>query len=151
MRTRYTLLASLVFIVGIACGGYLFANTQPRPLLPVGDCGEHCYRPQQLAGLVTSVVINRAPSLIPGVVMESDTCIAIHYPKPAARIHYVLFPKRDIKNIGTLTPDDMPYVAGCFALVGALVQRDQLEKYKVTTNGPGKQEIAYLHFHLMAE
>jgi Diadenosine tetraphosphate (Ap4A) hydrolase and other HIT family hydrolases len=151
MRRPSVLILILLFLVGVGCGGYLFSRTLPRQMLPVASCGAHCYSAQELAGLISSVVINRAPALIPGVVMESDTCVSIRYPKPAARVHYVLFPKRDIKNIATLTPDDLRYVAGCFAMVGALVQRDHLEKYRVSTNGPGKQEIAYLHFHLMAE
>ena len=56
-----------------------------------------------------------------------------------------------MKNIATLTPQDIPYVVGCFAMVRELVLRDNLSTYEVHTNGPGKQEIAYLHFHLTAE
>ncbi len=104
-----------------------------------------------MAGLITSAAVLRASSLIPGVVLESDTCLSIRYPKPKARIHYVLFPKHDVKNIATLTPEDIPYVVGCFAMVRELVLRDNLKTYEVHTNGPGKQEIAYLHFHLTAE
>jgi len=63
----------------------------------------------------------------------------------------VLFPKHDVKNIATLTSEDMPYVAGCFAMVRELVERDKLDTYVVSTNGPGRQDIAYLHFHLTAE
>jgi diadenosine tetraphosphate (Ap4A) HIT family hydrolase len=84
-------------------------------------------------------------------VLESDTCIALRYPRPQARIHYVLFPKRDIKNVATLTPLDAPYVLGCLALTRELVLRDRLHDYHVVTNGPGRQEVSYLHFHLIAD
>lgn len=36
-------------------------------------------------------------------------------------------------------------------MVGSLVKHDHLSKYIVMTNGPSKQEIAYLHFHLIEE
>jgi diadenosine tetraphosphate (Ap4A) HIT family hydrolase len=97
------------------------------------------------------MAILRAPFLIPDVILESDTCLAIRHPKPLSRIHYVLFPKHDTKNITTLTPADSPYVLGCFALARDLVLRDKLQAYRFYTNGPKLQEIAYLHFHLIAK
>jgi len=151
MRIKPTVIAVMLFLVGIGCGGYLFSMTQPRPLLVAASCGNHCYSEKELAGLITSAAVLRAPFMIPGVVLESDTCLAIRHPIPQARVHYVLFPKHDVKNIAALTPDDIPYVVGCFAMIRELVQRDKLEKYTVYTNGPGKQEIAYLHFHLTAQ
>ncbi|WP_169314638.1 HIT domain-containing protein [Thiothrix nivea] len=130
----------------------MFSETIPRAFLPSPSCGKHCYTKQEIAGLITSAAIQQAPFLVPDVVQESDTCLAIPYPNPAPRTktHYVLFPKHDVKNIAMLTPEDVPYVLGCFAMLRELVQRDKLENYYVRTNGPGKQEIAYLHFHLIA-
>jgi hypothetical protein len=145
-----TIVASLaVFAAGVACGGYLFAQTIPRSFLEVGSCQERCYKPNELAGLVASVAILRATSLVPGVVLESDTCLAIQYPKPEAKVHYVLFPKHDTRNITTLTPEDSRYVLGCFALARELVARDKLQAWRLQTNGPALQDIAYLHFHLI--
>lgn len=143
--------ALLLFVAGIACGGYLFSRSEPRNLLAFEDCKKHCYKASEIAGLVASSAILRAPSFIPGVVLESDTCLAIRNPKPEAKIHYVLFPKHDTKNITTLTQADTPYVLGCFALARELVSRDHLKAYRLYTNGPELQEIAYLHFHLIAE
>lgn len=140
-----------LFAAGIACGGYLFADTTPRSLLAVGSCQSRCYNANELAGLITSAAILRVPFLIPGVVLESDTCLAIRHPKPEARVHFVLFPKHDTRNIATLTPEDSPYVLGCFALARELVARDKLKAYRLRTNGPALQEIAYLHFHLVAQ
>jgi diadenosine tetraphosphate (Ap4A) HIT family hydrolase len=133
------------------CGGYLFSRTIPRSFLTVGSCQHHCYKPSELAGLIASAAILRAPFAIPAIVLESESCLAIRHPHPHARIHYVLFPKHDTKNITTLTSADAPYVLGCFALVRELVLRDQLQAYRLHTNGPAFQEIAYLHFHLIAD
>jgi diadenosine tetraphosphate (Ap4A) HIT family hydrolase len=63
----------------------------------------------------------------------------------------VLFPKQDVKNIADLTPEDQPYVMGCLALAGALIRANKLESYRLHTNGPGFQEIAYLHFHIIGD
>lgn len=151
MRFKLVVIAGLLFLAGVGCGAYLFSKSLPRSFLAPTSCGDHCYSESEIAGLMTSAAVLRAPFLVPGVVLESDTCLSIRYPKPKARIHYVLFPKRDVKNIATLTPEDIPYVVGCFAMVRELVMRDKLNTYEVHTNGPGKQEIAYLHFHLTAE
>ncbi|MDD2660650.1 MAG: HIT domain-containing protein [Methylococcales bacterium] len=151
MRPKQTAYALLLFLAGIACGGYLFSKSEPRSFLAAGSCQDRCYKPNEIAGLVMSAAILRAPFLIPGVVLESDTCLAIRHPMAHIRIHYVLFPKHDTRSITTLTPADSPYVLGCFALVRELVFRDKLQAYRLYTNGPGYQEIAYLHFHLIAE
>jgi histidine triad (HIT) family protein len=151
MRFKLVVIAGILFLAGLGCGAYLFSKSLPRSFLATASCGDHCYSASEIAGLMTSAAVLRAPFLVPGVVLESDTCLSIRYPKPKARIHYVLFPKRDVKNIAMLTPEDIPYVVGCFAMVRELVLRDNLKTYEVHTNGPGKQEIAYLHFHLTAE
>lgn len=140
----------IIFTAGIMAGGYLFSQSTPRILLPLENCQNRCYTTSEIAGLLTSAAILRVPFLIPRVVLESDTCLAIRYPKDEAIIHYVLFPKHDTKNIATLTLEDSPYVMGCFALAKALIVRDNLKSYRLTTNGPALQDIAYLHFHLVS-
>jgi diadenosine tetraphosphate (Ap4A) HIT family hydrolase len=61
----------------------------------------------------------------------------------------VFFPKRDIRDITDLTADDGAYVMDCFALIRSIVHDQDLSDYRVYTNGPGQQEISYLHFHLV--
>ncbi len=151
MRFKHIAVALALFTTGVVCGGYLFSESLPRNFLAFKNCQEHCYKPAEIAGLVTSAGIRRAPFFIPGVVLESDTCLAIRNPRPEAKIHYVLFPKHDTRNITTLTAADTPYVLGCFALARELVARDHLQGYRLYTNGPELQEIAYLHFHLVAD
>lgn len=142
--------ALALFAAGVMCGGYLFAQSTPRSFLALGDCQDRCYRPNELAGLLASAAILRTPQLLlPAVVLESDTCLAIRHPRPEARTHYVLFPKHDTRNITTLTAEDSPYVMGCFAMARELVARDHLRSWQLRTNGPALQDVAYLHFHLI--
>ena len=44
---------------------------------------------------------------------------------------------------------DEPYVMGCLAMLGKLVREHRLTSYRVYSNGPAEQDIAYLHFHLV--
>ena len=150
--TRVALIAraGLWLGLGLILGGYLFAGVQPRSLLALTHCGSSCYRPNDLAGLMASVGIQRAPGLLPGIVKETERCISITHPFPEARIHFVVIPKRDIKDIASIGADDGPFVLECLAHVQALVADHQLRAYRVFTNGPGRQAVTYLHFHLVA-
>lgn len=150
MKFRQFLAGLALFAAGTASGAYLFLETLPRSFLAIGHCGDRCFAPSKIAALAASVGIQRLPGLVPLKVMESDTCLAIRYPRPEARVHYVLFPKHDTRDITTLTPADAPYVLGCFALARELVAREHLRNYWLRTNGPDLQEINYLHFHLLA-
>jgi len=149
MRYTKALSGIALFLAGLACGGYLFDESVPRSFLALRDCGDRCYRPYELAGLIASAAILRAPFTIPRVALESDTCLAIRHPKPEARSHYVLFPKHDTRNITTMTEEDAPFVLGCFALARELVARDKMQNWRLLTNGPALQDVAYLHFHLV--
>jgi histidine triad (HIT) family protein len=148
---RKSLFALFLLAAGVVAGGYLFSRSLPRSFLAVGNCGGRCFNANEIAGLLASAAIQRAPGVIPGVVLESDTCIAVRYPRPQTRIHLVLFPKRDVKDIATLTAEDVPYVLGCFAMVRELVETEHIKDYRLSSNGPTRQEVTYLHFHLIAD
>lgn len=137
-------------VVGVAIGGFLFSKSIPRSFLALRECGSTCYRPSDLAGLIASAGIQRIPGAIPGVVTETDQCIVIKHPKPEARVHLVLFPKHDVKNIGTLTAEDQAGVMGCFALVSKLALESRAQNYRLVTNGPALQHVTYMHFHFLA-
>ncbi|MEP7154240.1 MAG: HIT domain-containing protein [Betaproteobacteria bacterium] len=141
---------AVIFGVGILVGGYLFAGSQPRSFLALRDCGKSCLQKKDLAGLLTSVGIRRADGVLPIVVKESDRCLAIRHPRPVAKIHYVFFPKKDIKNIADIAEGDQPFVFDCFSLIRSMVTENKLRDYRVFTNGPGAQDITYLHFHLVS-
>jgi hypothetical protein len=148
MKARgVVLVAVLSMAAGVVVGGNIFARTQPRSVIALAHC-DHCWRPSDLAGLMASVGIQRAPGLMPLVAFETDKTIAIKL--PSRRIHYVLFPKRDIKNIGEFSEENAPYLVDAFLVARHLIEQDKLEKYQFTTNGPAYQDVTYLHFHLEA-
>lgn len=139
----------LALVAGIGLGGYLFSDSQPRSFLALSNCNP-CYRPNELAGLLVSAGIQRAAGALPLVVKETNRCLAIEHPFPKSRFHFVVFPKRDIRNIADISAADQEYVLDCLAVIGALVKEHGLSNYRVITNGPGLQDVAYLHFHLIS-
>jgi len=141
----------LAFVVGLVTGGTLLKNSQPRSFAALAECGGHCYRPADLAGLLVSAGMRLAPGAMPKVVRETDTCVAIASPLPRAPKHFVFFPKRDIKDITDITPEDGPTVLGCFALMRVVIAEKQVRNYRIETNGPDRQSVTYLHWHLLGD
>lgn len=138
--------------VGAILGASVFRTVEPRTLLAWNACKEaSCLRMNEVTGLAAAVGIKYAPDLLPLVVRETPYSIAIRHPLPEARVHYVIVPKKDIKNIGELSDDDKVYLLDAFAVMQDLIKTDHLKTYFTRTSGPGYQDVAYLHFHLMAE
>lgn len=148
---RRFLLPSSILILGVLLGAYFFSHSIPRSLLAVSTCGGTCYKPNDVAGLLASAGIQRLPAVLPGIVRESNECLAIRHPRPEGRVHFVLFPKRDARNILELTPEDQPFVMGCFALARELARETNALNWRLATNGPALQHVTYLHFHLIAK
>jgi hypothetical protein len=144
-------LASLFFLlVGIVIGGYLFNESQPRSFLSLNRC-QNCLSPEDLAGLLASVGIQKLPGLIPLVVLETDKTIVIKNPLPEARVDYIIIPKKDIKNIGQISEEDAPYLLDAYVVARDIIEKEKLSKYRIYTNGPGFQDVTYLHFHLISK
>lgn len=133
---------------GILIGGYLFADTQPRSLIALTNCEGECLTQKDFIGLLSSIGIQKLDDKFPGVVLETDKSIVIHHPTPTTPVHYVVIPKKDIKNAAGITVEDTPYLVDAFAVMASLIEEHDLVQYKITTNGPGLQALTYLHFHL---
>lgn len=150
MRKTYYLLI-LVFAAGLLVGAAVFSGTQPRSPLSIHECTGNCWHPNEIAGLLASVVVQNMPGVIPSVILETDKTIVFKHPRSMNRIHYIFVPKKDIKNIGELTDEDQVYLIDLYAAVAKVVNKEGIKNYRLWTNGPGKQEVTYLHFHLVAE
>jgi len=164
MSKSKIILASLFFLlVGIVIGGYLFNQSQPRSFLSLTRC-QDCLSPKDLAGLLASVGIQKLPSLIPFVVLETDKTIVIKNPltevrgsgpfspvkarRPDTTLDYIIIPKKDIKDIGQISKEDAPYLLDAYAVARDIIEKEKLSNYRIYTNGPGFQDVTYLHFHL---
>lgn len=136
-KTKLVLLLGAAFLLGIVLGGYLFARTQPRSFLALNRCAGTCLKANELWGLLASVGIQRLSAVLPGVIAETDKTIVIEHPYPHARIHYLIIPKKDIKNVADVSESDNEYLLDAFRVAGQIVRDQKLTSYKLSTNGPG--------------
>ena len=143
-------LALFAFIAGLLVGRIIFTSSKPRSLLKYKK-GTNRLDPNEIAGLFAFVVVQKLPGFIPKVIIETDKTIVFKHPKPKHRIHYIFIPKKDIKNIGELTDDDKEYIIDLFSTVVGIINNQGITNYTLWTNGPEKQDVSYLHFHLGAE
>lgn len=149
-RVRAILMVLAPLVLGVILGGYLFSDTRPRSFLALNRCEGTCLKSNELLGLLTSVGVQKFSGLAPSVVTETDKTIVIESPTPQARIHYLVIPKKDMKNIADLSHADSAYLLDAYKVAGELIREKNLTNYRFTTNGPGYQTVTYLHFHLTA-
>lgn len=85
-------------------------------------------------------------------VFENDRILAFKDIHPAAPIHILIIPKKEIPNLQSLQPQDYPLLGEMVAVAQQLaVQYKITEGYRLlVNNGPGAgQTIDHLHFHLI--
>lgn len=145
---RKFILILVVFGAGFALGGFLFSKTQPRTFLKITNCQMHCLNTTEFLGLLASAGIQRLDDQLPEKAMETEKTVVIKHPFAVTPVHYVILPKKDIKNISEVTAEDEEYIMDAIAVMQELVKKEGIENYKVVTNGPGYQSVSYLHFHL---
>lgn len=149
-RVRTVILMLVALMVGVVIGGYLFSDTRPRSFLALNRCEGNCLQANELLGLAASVGLQRFSKLAPSVVKETDQTIVIDFPGPHAGIHYLLIPKKDLKNIADVGENDREYLLDLLKVAGEIIREKNLTNYALTSNGPGYQTATYLHFHLTA-
>jgi scavenger mRNA decapping enzyme DcpS-like protein len=148
-RSRVVLVALASLIVGVIAGGNLFSKSQPRSVISLRRC-ERCLSAADLAGLMASVAIQKAPGAMPLVVVETDRTIAFQLPRSSG-FHFVIVPKKDLKDIGDISEANAAYLTDAYLVARHLIEKHKLSKYSFSTNGPGYQSVTYLHFHLRSE
>ena len=152
MKISHITLGILILLLGIVIGGYIFTDTQRRSVFALHECKDTCLSVNELLGLIGSVGIQNLPTKFnPMVIKETEKTVVIDSPIKKAPIHYIVIPKKDIKDIADMSQENTEYVVDAFAVIGSIVQEKGLFTYKVYTNGPGYQTVNYLHFHLLAE
>ena len=137
--------------IGIMMGAYLFSQSQSRSILSINPC-QNCLSHADFLGLIGSVGIQKFPGLIPSVAFETDKTVAMKLSSSSGeRIHYVIIPKKDIKNIGEISEAAGEYLLDAYLVARKIIEKEKLSKYRFFTNGPDFQDVTYLHFHLIAE
>ena len=106
-----------------------------------------------LGDLIVGLAFGKFSKLLPVKrVKETNKVIAFWHPKPFWEKHIVLVPKKAIKSISALTPEDSDYISDIYLTAKKIVQEFGWEKngYTILVNGGDRQEVGQIHFHLQS-
>lgn len=148
---KLILIIILIFCLGFAIGGLLFCKVQPRSIFSRLKC-EQCFLidHKEVKGMLASLGFQFTPNWAPRWITSTEKCVVIKHPRPIGEYHVVAFPRKDIKNIGEMNQEDIPFVVDCLLTLQKLIQENHLRNYRIFTNGPDIQEVTLLHFHLVS-
>jgi histidine triad (HIT) family protein len=85
-------------------------------------------------------------------VFENERILVIKDINPAAPIHLLIIPKKEIKDLQSATSEDLALVTECISVAQQLADRyDISDGYRLITNNGSTagQTVFHLHFHLI--
>jgi histidine triad (HIT) family protein len=85
-------------------------------------------------------------------VFENERILAIEDIAPVAPVHILIMPKKEIRNLQAIKPEDLPLIAEIVQVAQKLADEYNIEEgYRLLTNNgsEGGQVIFHLHFHLI--
>jgi histidine triad (HIT) family protein len=83
---------------------------------------------------------------------EDDGYIVIHDIKPAAPVHVLVIPKKQIASLNEIGPEDAKVVGGCFVVAKNVMKKLGQSDYRTVFNcgAMAQQTVFHLHLHVMA-
>lgn len=85
-------------------------------------------------------------------VFENERILAIEDIHPVAPVHILIMPKKEIPNLQSLEPADLPLIGEIIEVAQKIAEEKGItDGYRLlTNNGPDSgQTIFHLHFHLI--
>ena len=86
-------------------------------------------------------------------VYEDENILAFKDINPLTPIHILVIPKKHIKSINELKPDDEILIGKIFSTVKQIAKEQGISEngYRVVSNcgADGGQEVKHLHFHIL--
>lgn len=138
----------MIFCLSVSVYGFNAVAIQPRDGIKLTNT-EDRIKKKELLGTLGSIGVQLTPQLIPLVETITEKCVLMKHFKPVAQIHYVVIPRKDIKDFADITNEDMPYIQECFGLLQQVIKTHAMKEYRISSNGPHFQDIRILHFHLI--
>jgi histidine triad (HIT) family protein len=86
------------------------------------------------------------------IVYEDDQCLAFQDIQPAAPVHLLVIPKKEISGVSALADEDQALIGHLWLVIRRLAQQFGIESgYRVVVNnGPeAGQSVDHLHYHLI--
>lgn len=103
-----------------------------------------------MATIFTKIINREIPA---NIVYENDKVIAFKDINPAAPIHILVVPKREIATINDIQAEDRELIGEMYLAIGKIVKDLGIDKegYRIITNCNefGGQEVFHLHFHIL--
>lgn len=103
-----------------------------------------------MATIFTKIINREIPATI---VYETDNVLAFKDINPAAPIHILVVPKKEIPTVNDITPEDREIIGDMYLAISKIAKDLGIaeEGYRVITNCNeyGGQEVFHLHFHLL--
>jgi len=99
--------------------------------------------------LFAKIIARQIPARI---AYEDERYIAIHDIQPAAPVHILVIPKKEIPTLNDLAPGDADLVGGMFLVAGKIMRDLGHRDYRTVFNcGPGAQQsVFHIHLHVLA-
>lgn len=88
------------------------------------------------------------------LVYEDDRALAFHDVSPKAPIHILVIPKKEVRSLAEVEPEDEPLIGHLFTIVRKLSEEFQLTKgfrVVINTGADGGQSVDHLHLHLLGQ
>ena len=85
-------------------------------------------------------------------VFENDHVLAFRDIAPQAPVHILIIPKKPIKNIGSVSPEDTQLLGELLVAAKMIAEKEGIgENFRLVTNTGSEagQEVFHLHFHLL--
>ena len=86
------------------------------------------------------------------VEFENERIVAFKDINPAAPVHLLIVPKKEIADIQSVTEEDLPLIGECMQVAQELAKKFEVEEgYRLLTNNGSSagQTVFQLHFHLI--
>lgn len=97
----------------------------------------------------SKIICNELPA---DKVFENERIIAFKDINPSAPVHILIVPKKEIKDLQSLTEEDLPLIGEIILVAQVLAERFEItEGYRLLTNNGinAGQTVFHLHFHLI--
>ncbi len=102
------------------------------------------------ATIFSKIIAKEIPAKI---VHEDEHCLAFHDIQPQAPVHVLLIPKKPIRSMAEVQPEDASLMGHLMVAAGKIAKDLGLAKngYRVVanTNDHGGQTVYHLHFHIL--
>ena len=87
------------------------------------------------------------------IIYEDEEFLAFNDINPSAKIHVLVIPKKEIKNLDDATEEDAILLGKCQLVIAKIARQLGIDRsgYRVITNinSDGGQEVYHLHYHLL--